>query len=58
MQKPQAFRPFIYSCIASTILLCAAPVFASTAASQYFESEDIFALEYANDPQYYRMANR
>lgn len=51
MQKPQAIRPFIYSCIASTILLCAAPVFSSTAASQYFESEDIFALEYANDPQ-------
>jgi len=51
MQKPQAIRPFIYSCIASTTLLCAAPVFASTAASQYFESEDIFALEYANDPQ-------
>ncbi len=51
MQKPQAIRPFIYSCIASTTLLCAAPVFASTAASQYFESEDIFALEYANDLQ-------
>lgn len=51
MKKPLAFAPFIYSCIASATLLCAAPLFASTATSQYFESEDIFALEYANDPQ-------
>ncbi len=51
MKKPQAFAPFIYSCIASTTLLCALPVFASNTTSQYFESEDIFALEYANDPQ-------
>jgi acylaminoacyl-peptidase len=51
MKKPQAFAPLIYSCIASATLLCAAPVFASAATSQYFESEDIFALEYANDPQ-------
>ncbi|MBY0418782.1 MAG: S9 family peptidase, partial [Pararheinheimera sp.] len=51
MKKPQAFAPFMYSCIASATLLCAAPIFASDATSQYFESEDIFALEYANDPQ-------
>ena len=50
MQKPMAFRPFIYTFAASAALLCTTPVFASAATSPYFESEDIFALEYANDP--------
>ena len=39
------------SALLSSALLYAMPVIASTTNSQYFEAEDIFALEYANDVQ-------